>query len=466
MSTVDRKLFGTDGIRGMANRYPICADVAMQVGAAMAQVLLKRSGWKQRTTYPHPRVIIGKDTRISCYMLEQALTSGICSMGADVLLLGPLPTPGVAFLVQSMRADAGIMISASHNSYEDNGIKIFDYNGCKLPDELEKEIESLVLSSEPLHSKDQSLPTYGDIGRAVRIDDALGRYLILLKSTVPMDFDLYNTTVVLDCANGAAYKLAPLLLRELGAEVIELGVSPNGTNINANSGALYPQVAAQAVLDSGAEIGISLDGDADRVILCDEKGEKVDGDQIMGICALELAKQGKLSTLVCTPMSNMGLELSLKKKGIAVVRTPVGDRYVTECMRTHGYSLGGEQSGHIIFQDFATTGDGLLAALKVLEIMKKEKKSLSELKSQISLLPQAFQYINVKEKIPLKDIPEVSVAIQLVEKNLKGRGRVFVRYSGTELLFRIMVEGEDREEVHKYCQQIAHAFSTATGNAL
>lgn len=461
-----RKLFGTDGIRGLANAYPMNTEVAMQVGAATAQVLLRRTGGRKRTTYPNPRVIVGKDTRISSYMLELAIASGICARGADVLLVGPLPTPAVAYLVKSMRADAGIMISASHNAFEDNGIKIFDHDGYKLPDELEHEIEKLVLAA--IGATDFSrreLPTHDKIGRAVRIDDALGRYMEALKNLTPQGFNLDGISLVLDCAHGAGYKVAPLLFKELGAKVIKRGVEPSGTNINLRSGALHPEVAAGAVVEFGAQIGISLDGDADRVILCDEKGERVDGDQIMGICALELKAAGRLAkdTVVATPMSNMGLELMLAKNGIELARVPVGDRYVMEAMREHGYSFGGEQSGHIIFHDYASTGDGILGALKVLEIMKRTGKPLSELKRAVTLLPQVREDVRVREKPPISDIPKAAELIQAAEKKFAGRGRVFVRYSGTEPLLRVMLEGDNLAEIRKECKKIAAAFAEAVG---
>lgn len=468
MAQKKRKLFGTDGIRGTANVFPMTGEVAMQVGAATAKILLERIGGQHRTTYPHPRIIIGKDTRISSYMIEQALSSGICSAGADVLLVGPLPTPAIAFLVQSMRADAGIMISASHNSFEDNGIKIFDHEGYKLPDALEHQIEELVfayLGNGASEGQRKDAPTHGDIGRAVRIDDALGRYISSLKGVSAKDFNLDGMTVAIDCANGAGYKVGPLLFKELGARVYKRGVAPNGTNINKKVGALYPEVAAGAVVEFNADIGISIDGDADRLILCDEKGEKVDGDQIMGICALALKQEGTLAknTVVATPMSNMGLEIMLEENGIKMVRVPVGDRYVMEEMRKSGYNFGGEQSGHIIFSDFASTGDGLLAAVKVLELMKKTGKPLSELKQAVKLLPQVREDVRVREKPPVESLPEVMALIKEAEAKMDGRGRVFVRYSGTEPLARVMMEGEDGNEIRRECRKIAAAFNAAVG---
>ena len=470
MSTDKKKLFGTDGMRGLANVFPMTGEVAMAVGAATARVLLDRIGGHHRTTYPHPRIILGKDTRISSYMIEQAIASGICSAGADVLMVGPLPTPAVAYLTRSMRADAGIMISASHNPYWDNGIKIFDHEGFKLPDELESEIESIVwqnMNGGGDSKSKKKKPVHGDIGRAVRIDDALGRYVESLKNTLPKKFSLDGMTIVVDCAHGAGYKIAPFLFKELGARVIKKGVAPNGININERCGALYPEFAAGAVVEFGANVGISIDGDADRVILCDEYGEKVDGDQIMGICALELKERGLLqgNVVVSTPMSNMGLEIMLKEHGIELVRVAVGDRYVTEEMRKHGYNFGGEQSGHLIFHDFASTGDGLLAALKVLEIMVRDKKTLSELKQKVHLLPQVREDIRVREKVPLKELPKIQKLIDEASKKLEGRGRVFVRYSGTEPLIRVMLEGEDNAEIRRECKKIAGAFAAEIGES-
>lgn len=469
--TVKRtKLFGTDGIRGLANRFPMNAEVALQVGAATARVLLARAGGAKRTHFPKPRIIIGKDTRLSCYMIEQALTSGICSMGADVILTGPLPTPAISFLVRNMRADAGIVVSASHNSYQDNGIKIFDHLGFKLPDEIENEIEGLVWDAiengaNIANAATNGHPVQDKIGRAKRIEDSGGRYLVNLKHAVPSGLNLEDMTVVVDCANGAAYKVGPLLFRELGAKVITRGCEPDGTNINKGVGALYPEVAAGAVVEFGAKIGISLDGDADRLILSDETGAVVNGDQVMGICAVDMKNQGLLhkNTLVTTPMSNMGLEVYLKEQGIQLVRANVGDRYVLEEMRKHGYTFGGEQSGHLIFSQHGFAGDGLLAALKVLEIMERTGKPLSELKKSVPLYPQVREDVKVREKREVKDMPEVSELISVAEGELKGKGRVFVRYSGTEPLVRVMIEGEDLTMIRAHAKKIAAAFVKAIG---
>jgi phosphoglucosamine mutase len=461
------RLFGTDGIRGMANRFPINSEVALQVGIATAKVLLARLGGNRRTHYPKPRIVIGKDTRLSGYMIEQALASGICSMGADVLLVGPLPTPAIAFLVQNMRADAGIVISASHNPYHDNGIKIFDHEGYKLPDELENEIETLVWRAMESHGnpKDTERPINEKIGRTVRIDDAGGRYIVSLKNILPKGFHLQDVPIVVDCAHGAAYKVAPMLFRELGAKVITRGCEPDGLNINAGFGALHPEVAAGAVVEFKACVGVSLDGDADRLILSDENGAIVNGDQIMGICALELKREGTLAhdTVVATPMSNMGLEIMLRKNGIDLVRTNVGDRYVVEEMRKHGYTFGGEQSGHLLFSEYSSTGDGLLAALKVLEIMERTGKPLSELKKIVPLMPQVREDVRVREKTPIEQLPEVKKLIQEAEKEIAGKGRVFVRYSGTEPLVRVMLEGDSVQMIRKHAKKIAAAFAKAIG---
>ncbi|MGZ3650889.1 MAG: phosphoglucosamine mutase [Bdellovibrionota bacterium] len=469
MSGKRQKLFGTDGIRGLANRFPMNAEVALQVGAATARVLLKRAGGTKRTHYPKPRIIIGKDTRLSCYMIEQALTSGICSMGADVILTGPLPTPAISFLVQNMRADAGIVVSASHNPYQDNGIKIFDHLGFKLPDEIENEIERLVwealetgahnpaaLNEHPIHEK---------IGRAKRIEDAGGRYVVNLKHSVPVGFHLQDIPVVVDCANGAAYKVGPMLFRELGAKVITRGCEPDGTNINKGVGALFPEVAAGAVVEFGAKIGISLDGDADRLILSDETGAIVNGDQIMGIVALELKNQGLLfkNTVVSTPMSNLGLEVYLRDHGMKLVRANVGDRYVLEEMRKNGYTFGGEQSGHLIFSEHGCAGDGLLAALKVLEIMQNTGKPLSMLKAEVPLYPQVREDVRVREKKPADSIPEVKALITAAEDELGDKGRVFVRFSGTEPLVRVMLEGPDLAVIRAHAKKIAAAFAREIG---
>jgi phosphoglucosamine mutase len=469
------KLFGTDGIRGLANEYPMTGEVAMSVGRAVAYALrnaqmsslVKSSmpvGLKPlESSKPirRAKIVVGKDTRLSGYMIEQALASGICSMGADVILIGPLPTPGVAFVTQSMRADAGIMISASHNPYYDNGIKIFSADGYKLPDQVEDEIERLVVSRE----LEKVRPSGDLVGKAFRIDDVHGRYLVFLKSLFPKDLDLLGVRIVLDCANGAAYKVAPLVFEELGAEVFKKGVGPTGLNINDKCGALYPENIAGATVEYRADIGISLDGDGDRCILSDENGEIVDGDQIIGLCAIEMAREGTLrnKTVVTTPMSNIGMELTLREHGIAMVRAQVGDRYVVDTMRKNGFNLGGEQSGHVVFLDQSTTGDGIVAALKVLEAMRRTGKPLSELKKAIKLFPQVREDVRVSRKEPFENHADISRAIADAQAALKDKGRVFVRYSGTEPLARVMVEGEDSRAIQQFAQKIASSIQRILG---
>ena len=446
-----QRLFGTDGVRGEANVYPMTAEVAMQLGRALAYLI--RNG-----THQH-RVIIGKDTRLSGYMIEQALAAGITSMGVDVWLTGPVPTPGIANLTTSMRADAGAVISASHNPYQDNGIKFFWRDGFKLPDETEAKIEELLSSG----TIDSIRPTADKIGRAFRLEDARGRYIVFLKATFPRELTLEGMTIVVDCANGAAYKTAPSVLEELGAKVIALGVSPDGTNINDKCGALHPEGLAKAVLQHGANLGLALDGDADRLIVVDEKGKVVDGDAIMAICTGELVarEQLKKKTLVSTVMSNIGLERAVARWGVKVARTRVGDRYVVEEMRKHGYNLGGEQSGHLLFLDHATTGDGTLAALQLLAVMCRQGKPLSELASIFEPVPQTLVNVVVKQKRELGELPEVMKVIHGVEQKLGSEGRVLVRFSGTEPKVRILIEGENAARNEAYAKEIAEALSHA-----
>ncbi|MDY0190113.1 MAG: phosphoglucosamine mutase [Desulfuromonas sp.] len=448
-----KKLFGTDGVRGVANVYPMTTEVAMQLGRAVAY-LFKGSDKRRR-------IVIGKDTRLSGYMIENAMAAGICSMGVDVQLVGPLPTPGIAFITNSMRADAGVVISASHNAYQDNGIKFFSDLGQKLPDEMELKLEKLMFSEE----LDLLRPTADEVGRAFRIDDATGRYIVFLKNAFPRDLDLRGMRIVLDCANGAAYKVAPAVLQELGAEVIPLGVNPNGTNINAGCGSLYPQVMAKAVREYRADVGIALDGDADRVIFVDEHGNEVDGDHIMAICACDMLQQGTLAhkTLVATVMSNMGLDIALRKAGGKVIKTAVGDRYVTEEMLRSGYNLGGEQSGHMIFFDHNSTGDGTLSALQLLAIMQRSSKPLSELAKVMTALPQILCNVRVKERVDLASVPEVSAVIKKCEEQLGENGRVLIRYSGTEPLLRIMLEGQEQKYIDKLAGDIVTAVETYLG---
>lgn len=438
-------LFGTDGIRGVANIHPMTTEMAMQLGRGTAYIFKNKE--------KRHRIVIGKDTRLSGYMIENALVAGICSMGVDVLLVGPLPTPGIAFITSSMRADAGIVISASHNPFQDNGIKIFSGNGFKLPDQLENRIEELIFSDQI----DSLRPTATEVGKAFRVDDAVGRYVVHLKNSFPKEFSLDGMKIVLDCAHGAAYRVAPAVFEELGAEVISLGVEPNGENINYQCGSLYPTVVTARVKERGADIGISLDGDADRAIFSDELGNVVDGDRIMAICAddLKKAKRLKRNTLVATVMSNLGLDLVMKERGIKVVHTQVGDRYVVEEMARHGYNLGGEQSGHLIFLDYNTTGDGVLSALQVLAVMKREGKKLSELASIMTPFPQVLLNVSVGRKRDPHQIPEVAGLIKKIQGTLGERGRILVRPSGTENLIRVMVEGENEKEISAYAEEIA-----------
>lgn len=460
-----RRLFGTDGIRAEANVYPMTGEVAMRVGRALVYSLLReREAWKtgfgdpfrKKANASKIRIVIGKDTRRSGYMIEQALASGVCAMGGEAILLGPLPTPGVAFVAQSMRADAGVMISASHNPFHDNGIKIFGPDGFKAPDAVEAVIEELV--ADPIRM-DAELPRGADIGRAYRIEEAHGRYIVFLKSKFPDNADLSSFRIALDCANGAAYKAAPMAFEELGAVLTTIGVGPNGTNINHEIGALYPEKIADLTRRSGAHIGIALDGDADRVILSDENGEILDGDVVIGLCALAMKERGELKqdAIVTTPMSNIGLEIALKEKGITMHRANVGDRFVVEKMRSEGINLGGEQSGHIIFLDSSTTGDGALAALKVLEIMQKTGKPLSELKQGIRLFPQTLLNLKVRERKDLEELDSYQKALKKCRDGLK-KGRIFVRYSGTEPKLRILVESESSVTNERIANQLKEAL--------
>ncbi|HEX9051531.1 MAG TPA: phosphoglucosamine mutase [Anaeromyxobacter sp.] len=455
-----RRLFGTDGVRGVANVYPMTAEMALQLGRALAYIM--RSG-------PHRhRIVVGKDTRLSGYMLEQAIASGICSMGVDVMLSGPLPTPGIAFLTESMRADAGVVISASHNPYQDNGIKFFSRDGFKLADELELQIERLVLDAgddEGAEDFRALRPTATRIGKAKRIDDAIGRYVVFLKSIFPKELTLDGLTVVVDCAHGAAYHVAPSVLEELGAKVIAIGVKPDGKNINDGCGAVHPEGMARAIAKHGADLGLALDGDADRVILADERGRIVDGDAIMALVGRDLIRRGTLAkrTVVATVMSNLGLERALASLKGRVVRTAVGDRYVVDEMRRCGYNFGGEQSGHLIFLDHVTTGDGVAAALNVLAVMRREDRPLSELARCFEPFPQSLVNVAVRERRPLSDLPAVGRAIAAVERSLGADGRVLVRFSGTENKVRVLVEGPDARRIRAHAEQIADELRKALG---
>jgi phosphoglucosamine mutase len=448
-----KKLFGTDGVRGIANIHPMTTEMAMQLGRAAAYVF--------KHDDRRSRIVIGKDTRLSGYMIENALAAGICSMGVDVLLVGPLPTPGIAFITSSMRADAGVVISASHNPYQDNGIKFFARDGFKLPDELEMQIEDLIFSDRI----DSLRPTADDVGKAFRVNDAIGRYVVFLKNTFPKELDLTGMKIVLDCAHGAAYRVAPAVLEELGAEVFSYGVKPDGININAGCGSTHPEVIAAAVREHGADLGVALDGDADRCIFVDEHGNEVDGDHIMAICGLEMIKRDALPqrTVVATVMSNMGLDIALRQAGGRVVKTDVGDRYVVEEMRRSGFRFGGEQSGHMIFFDHSTTGDGLISALQVLAILRQSGKPLSELASVMTALPQVLVNVRVRERRNLAELPKVVALISDVERRLGDSGRVLIRYSGTEPLLRIMLEGRDQTEISGMANEIAELVKSTIG---
>ncbi len=446
------KIFGTDGVRGVANIEPVTAETALKLGRAAAHIITT-IGRRERRDATRPKIVLGKDTRLSGYMLENALVAGITSLGVDVLLIGPLPTPGVAYITRSLRADAGIVLSASHNPYEDNGIKFFRYDGYKLDDSIEEKIEHLVFSGEI----EAIRPTADNIGRATRIDDALGRYIEYAKSSFPRRLTLDGFRIALDCANGAAYKSSPCILRELGADLQVIHNQPNGLNINANCGSTHPEVISAFVRENGAHIGISHDGDADRVILCDENGDIVDGDEIMAIAAIDLLQRRQLKndTLVATIMSNFGLDETLANAGGRVIRTKVGDRYVIEEMMRGGYNVGGEQSGHMIFNDFSTTGDGIVSALQILRIMADTGRPLSALKTCLKKYPQAQRNLRVSRKPPLEELPEVLALLKEAELALKGAGRVLLRYSGTEPKIRLLIEGRDQAAIETFADGIA-----------
>ena len=458
MTPARRRLFGTDGIRGVVNQYPMTAEFALALGRAVAQLL--REEKKNR----RPRVVLGKDTRLSGYMLEEALCSGLLSQGADVFLAGPLPTPGLAFLTTGLRADAGVVISASHNPYYDNGLKIFAADGFKLPDEVEAVLENYVADPAFL---DRHRPRPEGVGRAERLDDAVGRYVVFLKSTFPRALNLEGLTVVLDCAHGAAYRTAPMVFEELGAKIHLFGAKPDGVNINLGVGSLQPELCRREVTRTGADLGLALDGDADRVIMVDGGGRLVDGDQILNLCALRLQRLGRLnrSTVVGTIMSNLGLELALGRHGLKLLRTPVGDRYVVERLRREGLNFGGEQSGHIIFLDYGTTGDGILAALQTLLVMKEEGRTLAELADLMEPFPQVL--LNVKAARPkeAETNPAVTAQAARIAGRLAGRGRLVLRPSGTEPLVRIMIEGEDLAEITALAEETAELVARELGDS-
>lgn len=442
-----RKYFGTDGVRGTANIAPMTADFALKLGQALGRKFISIG------SAPH-QIVIGKDTRLSCYMFEAAMVAGICSQGVDAVLVGSIPTPAIAFMTRSIRANAGAVISASHNPYYDNGIKFFDSEGYKLPDEMELELERMV-DSEPVVAP-------GRIGRALRIETAVGRYVEFAKNTFDKNLDLRGLKVVVDCANGASYKVAPMAIAELGADTVVINDEPSGTNINDNCGATAPEGMARMVKETGSDLGISFDGDGDRLIVADHEGNIVDGDFIMGICAMAMKKRDLLAenTLVATVMSNQGFVNSLNKHGINVIRSGVGDRYVFEAMQNGGYNLGGEQSGHIIFKDFINTGDGLISALQLLKVIVREGKSLKDLTSSIQVYPQTLKNVEVSEKIPLEKLTVTSKLINEVSRVMGDEGRVLVRYSGTEKKLRVMIEGQDDVLINEYASNIADSAVT------
>jgi phosphoglucosamine mutase len=447
------RIFGTDGVRGKANFPPMTVETALALGRAAGKLFRNHSG--------KHRVVIGKDTRLSCYMFENALIAGLCSMGVDTLMVGPLPTPGVAFITRAYRADAGIVISASHNAYHDNGIKFFSSDGIKMPDEWEREMERLIFEN----SFEDSLPDDCNIGRNTKIDDAAGRYIEFVKATFGKRLSLNGLKIALDCANGAAYRVAPHVFKELDGQVFSYGVHPDGLNINKGCGSLHPETVQKAVIEYHAHVGIALDGDGDRVIMVDENAQIVDGDAILAICADHMFQEGTLKNnrVVATVMTNMGIINSLEEKGIEVICSQVGDRYVVKEMIEHDAILGGEQSGHMIFLEHNTTGDGLVSALQVLRIMIHTGFTLSELVKQFKRYPQSMINIKVKSKQPLESLESVQAAIQSVEQKLGKQGRVLVRYSGTENLCRVMVEGVDHRQVAAYAQQIADKIKQAIG---
>jgi len=455
-----QKIFGTDGVRGTANVEPVTAEIALKLGRAAAQVF-KNLESQARGRGRH-KIVIGKDTRLSGYMLENAISSGILSMGVDVLFIGPLPTPGVAYVTRSLRADAGIVITASHNPYADNGIKFFRADGYKLDDKIEDQIEHLVFSGEIENIR----PTADAIGKAVRIDDALGRYIEFAKASFPRGMTLEGLRLVVDCAHGAAYKSTPCVLRELGAEVIVYGNQPDGMNINQDCGSMHPENLCRKVVEQKAQLGIAHDGDADRVLLCDETGKLIDGDDIMAIAALDMLAELTLAekTLVATVMSNAGLEAAVKSAGGKVVRTAVGDRNVIDEMLRGGFTFGGEQSGHLIFRDFSTTGDGLVAALQILRIMRAKQTPLSRLAKCWTRFPQLVTNVKVREKKPFEQLDGLNKLVTEAESELKGQGgRVFLRYSGTEPKVRLLLEGRDANVLEQWSKKICGVIQKQIG---
>jgi phosphoglucosamine mutase len=449
------KLFGTDGVRGLANEYPMTAEMALNIGRAVAHLFKQ----KDHTS----KIIIGKDTRLSGYMLENALISGVCSMGADAYLLNVLPTPGIAFMTRGQKADAGVVISASHNPFKDNGIKIFSGNGFKLSLEKESQIEELILNNN--HAIDDCLPEPKDLGRAFRLNDAVDLYTLFLRDTFPKELSMRGMKIALDCANGATYRVAPKVFSELGAEVFSIHANPDGLNINSNCGSQHPEDLANAVIKYGAEIGMAFDGDGDRVIAVDEKGNTITGNQILLIYSNTLKKEGKLknNTVVTTIMSNLGLDIALKERGINHVKSDVGDRNVLKDMLARDSVIGGEDSGHLIFLDYHTTGDGILSGLQLISSMLKEKKPLSELAAMMTIYPQVLINVDVRSKPNISNLPEVAGVIAEVEKELGEKGRVLIRYSGTQQMCRVMVEGPTTEATDAYCKKIADVVKKTIG---
>lgn len=449
------EIFGTDGVRGCANSYPMTVEVALALGRAAGKLFRTHGG--------RHRVVIGKDTRLSCYMFENALISGLCSMGVDTLMVGPFPTPGVAFITRAYRADAGIVISASHNPFYDNGIKFFSADGYKLPNTWESEMTALV------HRNDfsDSLPKDCDIGRNTKVHDADGRYIEFIKATFPRRSSLKGLTIALDCANGAAYRVAPLVFSELDATVHVYGNKPNGLNINDGCGSLFPETIQKAVIDHKADVGIALDGDADRLIMVDEHSQIVDGDVILAICARDMLQKGLLKNnkVVSTVMANLGFVKSMEALGLQVIRSQVGDRYVIQDMIKHDANLGGEQSGHMIFLDHNTTGDGLVSALQVLRIMIETDSKLSDLAAIFKKYPQEYENVVVTSKPPLESMPKVMAAIKEAQANLGDSGRVLVRYSGTEMICRVMVEGPRVKDVQQMAKTIAQEIQNEIGES-
>jgi len=455
-----QKIFGTDGVRGTANIEPVTAETALKLGRAAAHVF-KNVAPQSRGRERH-KIVIGKDTRLSGYMLENAISAGVLSMGVDVLFIGPLPTPGVAYITRSLRADAGIVITASHNPYDDNGIKFFRADGYKLDDKIEDQIENLVFSGDI----EDIRPTASEIGKAVRIDDALGRYIEFAKASFPRRMTLEGVRIVVDCGNGAAYKSTPCVLRELGAEVIKYGTEPDGTNINRDCGSMHPDTMCRKVREHEADLGIAHDGDADRVLLCDETGTLIDGDDIMVIAALEMLARGTLArdTLVATVMSNAGVDAAIAKAGGRVVRTPVGDKNVIDEMLREDYNFGGEQSGHLIFRDHGSTGDGLVAALQMLRIMKSQHARLSDLKRCWTRYPQVVTNVRVREKTPFDQLDAVLALVAQAEAAVKPEGgRVLLRYSGTEPKARLLIEGRDAAVLEQWSARICESLKAQIG---